>query len=517
MTPVSPAELDRYAGRDVAWLLTTRARDAGDRPFFHWEPVEADGARTVTYRDLHRDASALAAGMARRGIGRGDRVLVHLDNSPEFITSWFACALLGASAVTTNTQLAPPELAWIVGHAKPRAGIAGPTAAGVLADAGLEWLAVVPDDDAALVEETFGSLFGEADALPVRPPDPSLALSIQYTSGTTSRPKGVVWKHANGLWAAEVNARHESLTRDDVHLAYLPLYHTNALAYSMLATMWVGGTFVLVPKWTTSRFWDISLRHGCTWLCAVEFSFKAIAQAEIPKEHSYRLFGTGVCDTPYDQMLGIEKTLGWWGMTETVSHGIVGDVDVPNRPMSMGRPAPEYGIAVLDDDGRPVPDGEVGELVVHGVPGMSLFAEYLDDADATREAFIAPGWLRTGDLVVSHPDGHLDFVDRRKDMLKVGGENVAASEVERVLLARPDVESAAVVSAPDEMYGEVPVAFVVAAPGVGSVDVDAALEHCRAELAAFKVPRAIEVVEDLPRVTLGKVDKKALRARTAGG
>jgi crotonobetaine/carnitine-CoA ligase len=201
-------------------------------------------------------------------------------------------------------------------------------------------------------------------------------------------------------------------------------------------------------------------------------------------------------------------------MTETVSHPVVGGLLHPDRPGSMGRPAPEYEVAVLDDDGAPVaPDG-VGELLVRGVRGVSLFAEYLHDAEATARAFPDDGWFRTGDRVRLDPEGTLTFVERDKDVLKVGGENIGAPEIERALLAVPGVREAAVVGRPDVLLGEVPVAFVTVRDGA-SVAVEDLQRSCAELLAAFKRPREVRIVDALPRSTLDKVAKAQLRALLA--
>src|SRR5260370_10369308 len=190
--------------------------------------------------------------------------------------------------------------------------------------------------------DSFPSLAGDPDEFAPRPPDPMAAMSVQYTSGTTSRPKGVVWTHANAMWAARVNALHEDLHPSDCHLTYLPLFHANALGYQMLTSMWVGARFVLVPKWSTSRFWDASIKHGCTWLSLMGLSHRALAAGatgEIPAGHSYRLFGSGECDTPIDAAYGV-KTVGWWGMTHTISHPNLRNPHTPYQPISIDRAPP---------------------------------------------------------------------------------------------------------------------------------------------------------------------------------
>jgi len=281
----------------------------------------------------------------------------------------------------------------------------------------------------------------------------------------------------------------------------------------MLASMWVGSRFVLVPKWSTSRFWDVSVQHDCTWLSLIGLSARALAAGatgEIPARHSYRLFGCGVCDMPIDGAFGV-KTIGWWGMTETISHPIVGNPYTPDHPMSMGRAAPEYNIAVVRDDGvTPVEPEETGHLLVKGTPGLSLFTEYLNQPAATANSFDEGGWFRTGDRVTVHADGYLSFADRAKDMLKVGAENVAASEIERVIMETGLVAEVAVVGRPDNKLDEVPVAFVVPWAHRESLaeEVEAA---CTERLADFKVPRAVYDVRDLPRSTLNKVNKAELR------
>ena len=507
--------LTPFDGLDVWRLLELRAGRSGDSPFFIWHPFDGV-ADSWTYARFHQDAAAVAAGLVHRGVQPGQRVLIHLENSPEFLLSWFACAAVGAVAVTTNTRSVKDELAYYAGDAAVVGAITQPRLA-ALVDASaphLRWLAVTDHDSGtpagwADQPSRFDALRADpADLRPVRS-GPSDPMSVQYTSGTTARPKGVVWTHANALWGARLNSRHEDLRPTDCQMAYMPLFHTNALAYTMLASLWVGARFVLVPRWSTRRFWALSLQHGCTFLSLMRHAILAISNEPTPAGQPYRLFGGGVCDLGFDRRLGT-KTIGWWGMTETISHPIVGDPHLPNRPLSMGRPAPGYSVAVVRDDGvTAVEPEETGQLLVRGRRGVSLFAEYLNQPQASADSFDEAGWFRTGDLVMPHADGHLTFVDRSKDLLKVGGENVAASEIERIIASVTGVSEVAVVGRPHDALGETPVAFVVpAAGGCCEPDVVAA---CRERLSDFKVPQAVYLVPALPRSTLHKVNKAALR------
>lgn len=509
----------RFHGMNVWSMVEMRARLSTDRTALIWAPFEATG-HTWTFGELARDAAAVAAGLARRGVGPGDPVLIHMENCPEFVVSWYACAALGAIAVTTNTRSADDELRYFASHSEAVGVITQPKFAERLAKAAPEArflvstdhdAGVVPASVSATGDEAFASLLAsDPDELAPAPLDVGDPMSVQYTSGTTSRPKAVLWTHANALWGASQSARNEGLTPADRYLCYLPLFHTNALSYTMLASMWVGSDYVLIPKWSTSRFWDISAEHRCTIVNLMGLSGRAIAQSTPPPTNTYRLFGAGACDLPWDEHLGV-KSLGWWGMTETVTHPIVGDLHTPNRPWSMGRPAPEYEIAVVREDGSPVEPEETGRLLVRGVRGLSLFAEYLHDPEGTAASFDADGWFDTGDLVTPHVDGHISFSDRVKDMLKVGAENVAASEVEQVIATVPGVREASVVAKRDDTLDEVPVVFVVpdGTPGDGFPEL--IVETCRQKLADFKVPRHVYLVRDLPRSTLDKVHKVELR------
>jgi crotonobetaine/carnitine-CoA ligase len=508
-----------FSGTDVWDLVRMRALRSADRIAFVWRPYHGS-PREWTYRELASAAAGLAAGLQRRGIGPGDRVLIHLENCPEFVIAWYACAAVGAVAVTTNTRSVADEMRYFCEDSQPACAITQPRFAEMIASCAphLTWQAVLEHDPgeegpASRGDGSFTALARDPGEFIPRPADPMAPMSVQYTSGTTSRPKGVLWTHANALWAARVNAVHEDLHPGDCHLIYLPLFHVNALGYQMLASMWVGSRFVLVPKWSTSRFWEVSVRHGCTWLSLIGLSARALAAGatgEIPAGHAYRLFGTGVCDTPLDGMLGV-KTIGWWGMTETISHPIVGNPYTPDHPMSMGRAAPEYQIAVVRDDGvTPVEAEETGHLLVRGTPGISLFAEYLNQPAATADSFDENGWFRTGDRVTVHADGYLSFADRAKDMLKVGAENVAASEIESVIMETGLVAEVAVVGRPDDKLDEVPVAFVIPLQQRESL-AEEVIAACAQRLADFKVPRAVYPARDLPRSTLNKVNKTELR------
>ncbi|HTK67686.1 MAG TPA: AMP-binding protein [Pseudonocardia sp.] len=506
------AGLHPFIGMDVWTLLSARARSHAGHPFLVWQPFDSP-SRTWTFDEFAAEASAVAAGLASRGVGRGDRVLIHLDNSPEFLISWFACAALGAVAVSTNTRSTVDELSYFIGDSEPTVAITQPELLDVVgaSASGVRHLVVTSHDArAGAAAEPFSRLRAASGYEPGHDPDPLAPCAVQYTSGTTSRAKGVIWTHANALWGARTNAAHETLRGEDCHLVYKPLFHTDALAYSVLPSLWVGARFVLVPKWSTSRFWDISLRHGCTWLSLMGLVTRSLYKSEPPAGHRYRLFGGPVGDLPIDGRYGV-KTIGWFGMTETVSHPVVGDAFLPNRPLSMGRPAPEYEVKVVEQDGlTPVKVGAAGEMLVRGVPGVSLFAGYLNQPHATADAFDEQGFFRTGDRAIRCADGHLVFDNRTKDMLKVGAENVSAAEVEQTIKSVPGVVEASVVGRPDRKLDEVPVAFVISKRrGPDLVDrIDAA---CRQRLADFKRPRAVYLVDALPRTTMSKVNKVELR------
>jgi crotonobetaine/carnitine-CoA ligase len=447
-----------------------------------------------------------------------------MENCPEFLQAWFACALLGAVAVSTNTRSARDEMAYFTEHSGAVAAMTQPRYAALVGAAmpGAAWIAVTATDageapaagTAPSAGDSFEALFADEQWGGGAGVSPWAPASIQYTSGTTSRPKAVVWTHANALWGARVSATHETLRPDDRHLVYLPLYHTNAQSYSVLATLWAGASMVLQPRFSARRFWDVSRKHRCTWTSLVPFCTKALAQYDVP-EHSYRLWGNGISMPPSDDRYGV-VTIGWWGMTETVTHGIVDDVVTPGRPLTCGRPAPEYDVRVTRPDGTPVEPGETGDLFVRGVRGLSLFAEYLHDEAATRAAVDDDGWLTTGDRVTVNDDGSISFADRDKDMLKVGGENVAASEIEAVVLRVDGVGEVAVVAGPHPMLDEVPVCFIIPRDDREGL-ADDVLAACREKLADFKVPREVRLVDSLPRSTLEKIAKAELRAQLREG
>ena len=510
--PISP-----FAGMDIRTLVDSQARAQAGRPWLSWEPLEGE-PRSWTYDAFAEVLRRFAAGLQARGVQPGQRILVHLDNCPESVIAWLGCAYAGAVAVTTNAKSSADEIAYFAQHSGAVGAITQPRFAALVAAAApdLAWRVVTETDNGARAEpvagfEPFAAIDAEPALLAERPHDPWADFAIQYTSGTTARPKAVLWTHGNALWGARSCAQNEDLRPGDVHLTHLPLFHTNAQAYSVLASLWAGAHVVLMPRFSASRFWPVSLKHGATWTSVVPFCVKALAAQPLPPSHSYRFWGNAICEPAWDKHFGV-KTIGWWGMTETIAHGTVGSARQPDAPMSMGRPAPGYDIHVLDDEGRPIAPGEVGDLFVGGQRGLSLFKEYAGDPAATAAAFRDDGLFITGDRVRLGLDGFLYFADRSKDMLKVGGENVAASEIERVIAAVPGVAEVAVVAKRHPMLDEAPVAFVIPAAGAHAELEAQIFAACGQALASFKQPHEVRLVDSLPRSTLEKVAKAELRA-----
>lgn len=512
--------IDPYADKNLPWLLQTQAETRGDAVFLAWEPFAGE-PREWTFAAFHAEVRDVAAALSERGLAGGDKLLIHANNSPEFLLAWYACAMLGVVAVTTNPRCAAAEVAYFIAHSGARAAIVESPYLDLIAQTGaqLDWIAAVPaDGDSAPLPAgivPFAELRGHGAALVTSPHGAMTPLSVQYTSGTTSRPKGVVWTHANALWAAQIGAAHNQLRSDDVSLVFTPLCHANAMSWGHLPMLWAGGKVVLQPRFSASRFWPVALRHGCTWGNVIPFAIQAIADQPVPR-HSFRHWVVGAAGLGgLDQHFGV-AILGAWGMTETVTHGTFTPPQLPAPDRSIGLPAPEYEVKIVDESGVPVAGGETGLLKIRGLRGRALFLEYLNDPAATAASFDADGWFDTGDRVYQVGQGYLRFADRAKDMLKIGAENVAASEIEAVIAAVPGVIEPAVVGRPHPMLDEEPVAFVRAA--APSPDLaEAILAACRAQLAAFKVPAEVRFMEEFPRSELNKVSKKDLRDMARSG
>lgn len=518
----STAALYEFADQDIPQLLRHWATHKPDHPFFVWEPVSGED-KTWTYQQFDTETSALAAGLHAKGIKKGDNVLVHAENCPEMVLAWYACAKLGAVAVTTNTRSVGGEIEYFAGHTGAVAAITQPKFVDQIRDhaKSLKWIAVTADnsgeaaDEATLAHglESFDSLFGKAEDAPTRPAEPLLPAGIMFTSGTTSLPKAVVHTHANALWAGRTGPTNLNMTGDDTYLAFLPFFHVNAQSWAFWSTLGCGGTVVLQPKFSASRFWEVINKHTVTHVSLIPFVFKAIGAQPVP-EHSLKVGALGIIWNEIKGWLNID-ILACWGMTETVIHATRSDFNQVWPQGSIGKPTPGYRFAVVDpESGKLCEKDEIGELWVQGTRGVQLFLEYYNNPEANAKAFTDNGWFKTGDMVKIGDEGHFYFCDRDKDALKVGGENVSARQVEETCMQVGGIGEIAIVAKTHEMLDMVPVAFVI--KGMGAPEDDAAFEqqiiaHCKANLADFKVPRAVYFVDEFPRATLDKIAKNKLR------
>jgi carnitine-CoA ligase len=509
-------------GQDIPWLLQHWATHKPDHPALIWDAPETE-RRQWTYVELLEATQRIAAGMRDRGVEVGDKVLIHAENSPEMLMAWLACATLGAVAVTTNTRSVAAEIAYFAGHTGCVAAVTDARFADTVAEVAptLKWIAVIADRDGDVIADTapgrqpgqvaFGSLAGDAGSWSDRPIEPMLPFGIMFTSGTTSRPKAVVHTHANAIWASRVGPRNIDLGTNDRYLIYLPLFHVNAQSWSFFSVLGVGATAVLMPKWSSSRFWPVVTAHDITHISLMPFCIGTLSGPDRPASTTLRIGVFGLIMEVLDAMLGIDVYAAY-GMTETVIHATCGKPTEHLPERSMGHITPGYQFAVIDkDDGTLCGEGETGELWLRGTRGIQLFLEYYDNDEANAGAF-HQDWFKTGDMVMLGTGGNIFYRERDKDLLKVGGENVSAREVEDVITTLPGVAQVAVVGKHHDFLDQVVVAFVVVAPGIDEGALQTQIvEACRVKLADFKVPRAVYIVDGFPLGTLDKVLKNKLR------
>ena len=487
----------------------------------------ADSKR-LTWAALRERVEALAAALAALGVGPGDRVAVLLYNCPEFLEAYFAISHLGAIIVPLNFRLASAEFAYILGNAGASVLITEaafhPAIGPVQGELpGLAHVLCTGDDVPAgwrSFEEAVEGARGRR--VPPAPADLSDVQRIMYTSGTTSRPKGVMITHGNVYWKNAAHVMDLNLTAADRTLIPGPLYHVGGLDLPATGVLGIGGSVVILPKFDAERVLAAVHEERVTnvWLAptmiAQVLSRKDISRYDLA---SLRIIIDGGEKMPIpliEELLRVMPGCGFYdayGLTETVSGDtFLPPADAVRKTGSVGLPTHHLRVRIVDEDRRDVPPDELGEIILRG---PKVFSGYWENPEAS-EAVLVDGWFHTGDIGRMDPEGYLYIVDRKKDVIISGGENIASTEVERVIYADARVAECAVVGVQDQRWGEVPRAYVVLKPGEAAT-AEEIIARCEAGLAKFKVPRAVEFIEALPRNPSGKVLKRALRERAESG
>ncbi|MFC9961017.1 class I adenylate-forming enzyme family protein [Streptomyces nigra] len=550
----------RYAAKPWLALLTEaqRAPVAPDDSLVHaLRRVAAETPDRVclayfdgrlTYREVDELSDSVAGHLAARGLEPGDRVAVLLQNSPHFVLAALGAWKAGAIVVPVNPMYKSAE----VGHVLRDGEVTALVCSGrawetylrtTAADSpvkivltaceadlqtrddprvsGLDRLPAPADTDDLTAVARAGHPAPEG-----RAPEPTGTALISYTSGTSGTPKGATNTHRNILYNAERQRTGLELPDPPVYFALAPLFHITGMVCQFGACLVSGGTLVLAYRFEAGVVLDAFAEHRPHYTVGPSTAFMALAaHPAVTREHfaSFRMISSGGAPLPPALVERFRDALGpyirnGYGLTEctapcaSVPPGLEAPVDPASGTLAVGLPGPETVVRIVDDRGEEVPFGEQGEIVVRGpqvIPG------YWRRPDATAETF-PDGELRTGDIGFMDADGWLYVIDRKKDMINASGFKVWPREVEDVLHAHPDVREAAVVGVPDGYRGETVKAYISLRPGAGT-DPGELVAHCRERLAAYKYPRQVEILPDLPKTASGKILRRELRSRSNDG
>lgn len=481
------------------------ARQTPDRPAIKYE------GETRSYAALWDHAARIAGMLGRRGLGKGDVVAVLMKNSATFVEIALGVSHMGGVLLPINFRLAADEVAYILEHAGAKLLFVDEE----LAAAAGSFAPIVVVDRSA---QANGAILAEgAEPVPAVPLASRDLFRLMYTSGTTDRPKGVMHTYENYYWKSLDHLAALQLGAEDRLLVVGPLYHVGAFDLPGLATLLVGGSLHVLRDFDEAPVLQTIERERITgaWMAPVMLNrLLAYGNREAYDRSSFKwLIGGGerTPETRIREFTGLfthGRYIDAYGLTETCSGDTMMEPGMEIAKIgSVGRPMPHVALEIRDDEGRPLRAGETGEICLRG---PKVTSGYWRDEAKTRASFFGD-WFRTGDVGLVDEDGFLYLTDRKKDMIITGGENVASSEVERVLYALPQVSEAAVIGLPDVQWGERIVAVIVLKPAMRLAfeEVEA---HCRAHLARFKVPKQLVIRESLPRNPSGKVLKRVLRS-----
>ncbi len=486
-----------------------------------------DGERRFTYEEFNGRVHRLASALSRHGIRPGDRVAVLAPNTPLALEAHFGVLLAGAILVMLNIRLQAQELGWILNHSGARALLADAQLLPILdpVRGELQYLTLVTDDyEGLLAEGKFP--FAEAPS-----PQEDGRITVNYTSGTTGFPKGVVFTHRGAWINAMGEALEHGLSNRSVYLWTVPLFHCNGWCFSWAVTA-VGGRNVCLPQVDFGKIVALIRQEGVTHMCGAPVVVAGLTQhcarQGIRFDHGLKIITAGAPPSP--AVLRAAEQMGAdvahaYGLTETYGphticawHPEWDELPVEERAQLKARQGVPYVIAgtdlrVVDEEMRDVPaDGAtMGEIVMRG---NNVMLGYYENPEATEEAFRG-GWFHSGDMAVVHKDGYIEIRDRQKDIVISGGENISSIEVEKILYEHPAVMEAAVIAIPDEKWGEVPQAHVALKPE-RAASAEELIAFCRERLAHFKCPKQV-VFGPLPKTATGKVRKAELRQAAWAG
>ncbi len=490
-----------------------------------------DGSHRFTYAEFETRVNRLSHALRAEGLRKGDRVCYLGPNSHRFLETFYATAQIGVVLVPLNYRLAASDHEYILNHAGVKAVLADHELVGVV-DTIRDKLAcattfIVAQDGGKAADGWTAWENWIADS-PTSRPDPvdldeNDLVSINYTSGTTARPKGVMLTHRNCYVNAYGLIAHLGFCHEDVELWTLPMFHCNGWG-GVYALTGVGGTHVVLRAIDAERIFELIATERVTLACMAPAVLSAILEYEHRERHAVTTrprFVVAGAPPPIDFVRRLEEELGWdflqiYGLTETSPLLTLSRPDhaTPRtdyaRRARAGTPAIGVDLVLRDDEGCIVPrdDSSVGEICART---NVVFAGYWEQPEETERA-VRDGYFHTGDLAVWDSVGNVHIVDRKKDVIISGGENISSPEIEDVLFAHPDILDCAVVGVPDPQWGETPLAVVVVRVGA-DLSPDEVVAYCREEMAHFKCPRRAELIDRLPRTATGKVQKFKLRER----
>jgi fatty-acyl-CoA synthase len=503
------------------------------------------GERRRTYAEFAEEATRVARGLQGSGVERGDRVAYLLPNVPEMLVAHFAVPLAGAVLVAINTRLSTEEVRYILDHSGSKVLVVDAALHPVVAPVAAELKTVeeiITVVDPANPGDGRGSgvryddllARGSDEPLPWEVEDETAVISINYTSGTTGKPKGVQYSHRGAYLNSFGEVVHSAHSPDSVYLWTLPMFHCNGWCTPWGVTA-VGGTHVCLREVRGDMIWKLIKEHRVTHLNGAPTVVTTIMRAPEAESLDYQLVVTTAGAPPSPTTILQMEKMGFrivhvYGLTETY-----GPYSVNQYQRAWDALEPEeratlqarQGVGMVCADrlrvvGSQLVDGELSDVPADGTTmgeivmrGNNVMLGYYDDPEGTEKAF-AGGWFHSGDLGVMHPDGYVELRDRAKDVVVSGGENISTVEVEQAIVSHAAVLEAAVIGVPDEQWGERPKAFVVLASGESATP-DELIEHVKSKIARYKAPKAVEIVDELPKTSTGKVQKFELREKEWAG